>query len=343
MPDKKVNLDAVKKALTFFNLGEPYSIGALGGTATPKFAVEVPEGRFVLRIRPDQFAHEDMIRFDHESLWRLVERGLPVPCPRKRSDGTSWIRLAEGVYEVLSWVEGKPFKWEDLVAVANVGQFLARFHSVLADDIPLGKEGMLREDHPDLLDGYIRMLKGLCSDKDRLGQIGRIGDQLEMVRSALDGELYPRLPKAVIHGDIHPGNIKFMHSRVSAVYDFDYLSLQARVRDVVDALMFFAAHRDKLMNPDDIYSLTQPFAFDFERAKVLLSSYQRLGKVVDVEWEAMPWLVRSQWIQIRLRGSRKVPQADKVSFVLDRFFEMIEWLDQEADDFFGRLQARLVQ
>ena len=66
----------------------------------------------------------------------------------------------------------------------------------------------------------------------------RLAEQLDAVRSALDEGLYPKLPKAVIHGDIHPGNVKFKGSRVAAVYDFDYLSLQARIRDIVDAIIF---------------------------------------------------------------------------------------------------------
>ena len=152
--------------------------------------------------------------------------------------------------------------------------------------------------------------------------------------------MYPNLPRAVIHGDIHPGNVKFQGASVTAVYDFDYLSLQARCRDLVDALMFFAANRRHALNPDDIRSLTQPFVLNPKWASWLMGGYQQAHRLTDLEWAALPWLFRSQWLQIRLRGGRKVPRQEKLVFVMDDFFELIASLDHEAEDFFGALRLR---
>ena len=52
----------------------------------------------------------------------------------------------------------------------------------------------------------------------------------------------------------------------------------------------------------------------------------------------LPLFLRSQWLQIRLRGSRKVPPRERVSFVLNRFFDLIEWLDLQGPTFFDRLR-----
>ena len=54
----------------------------------------------------------------------------------------------------------------------------------------------------------------------------------------------------------------------------------------------------------------------------------------------IPWILRSQWCQMRLRGSRKVPQDKKVSYVLDRFFEQIDWLDKQAPAFMADVRTR---
>ena len=333
--------DSVAGVMAAFNLGKPACVWPLGGTATPKFAVEVPNGRFVVRVRPCEFAQEPTIRFDHEMLWRLAQAGLPVPCPQKRLDQTSWFHLGEHVVEVLSYVEGQPFEENDYDAIGNVGQFLARFHTTLNDDIPHGKDGFIREDHPDLLVEYVTQLGRLCNTKTQTAQIRQIDQQLDIVRDKLDSGLYARLPRAVVHGDIHPGNLQFRDSRVSAVYDFDYLSLQARTRDVCDAVMFFASRRNSIIDPDDIHSLTQPFEPDFERTLILLKGYQDIVKLTEIEIQTLPLLIRSVWIQIRLRGSRKVRQGEKVSFVLDGFFEPIDWLDHHAEVFFEQLRVRL--
>ncbi|MCK4628365.1 MAG: phosphotransferase [Sedimentisphaerales bacterium] len=333
--------DEIKEVIKAAVSAVPTSVRALGGTATPKFDVRTSNGRFVLRIRPAEFSDENLIRFDHEVLWRLHRVGLPVPYPHKRPDGTSWFVSGRHVWEVLSWVEGEPFDINDLQAIYNLGRFLAQFHATLRDNIPFGKAGWRREDHPDLMVEYLRQLGTLCSGSAEENEITRIGNQIDLVKETLDGGLYEKLPEAIIHGDIHPGNLRFRDSHVSAVYDFDYISLQARARDVSDGLMFFAARRPSIMNPDDIYSLTQPFECDFERSRVFLDGYQQIIKLTDLEWSALPLLIRSRWLQIRLRGSRKVKKEQKILFVLDRFFELIEWLDERGADFFHRLRTVL--
>ena len=128
----------VRAVLDEFGLGAPLRIARLGGTATPKFEVETGAGRFAVRVRPGKFAEEGMVRFDYEVLRRLAAQGMPVPCPQKRPNGSTWLRLGSHVIEVLSWVEGEPFQWDDLEAVRNVGEFLSRFHAAFADDVPPG-------------------------------------------------------------------------------------------------------------------------------------------------------------------------------------------------------------
>lgn len=340
MSDDQSLHGSVEEVLRAFGLGAPSDIRRLGGTATPKFAAQVRGGRFVVRARPAGFADEMFIRFDHECLWRLVNRGLPVPSPQRRADGTSWFRTEAGVFEVLSWAEGESFHEGDRAAITALGRFLARFHLALGDDIPAGKEGVRREDHPDLLVPYVGQLRELARTPPEIAQVAGLVEQLELVRNNLDQELYPKLPQAVIHGDIHPGNVKFKGAQVAVVYDFDYMNTQARCRDLVDALMFFAASRRQPLNPDGIYSLTQRFVPNAEWSSWLLDGYQQVSRLTDLEWSALPWLIRSQWLQIRLRGSRKVPPEQKLHFVMDGFFEVVAWLDNEADDFFRVLRSR---
>ena len=331
----------VRTILDEFALGSPARIDRLGGTATLKFAAETGVGRFVVRVRPEEFAEEGMVQFDHDVLRRLAAQDMPVPCPQERPGGTTWLRLGGRVVEVLSWIEGEPFRWDDLESLRNVGRFLARFHAALIHDIPPGKEAFLREDHPDLLMPYVEQVKARCRTSDQRASVERIGEQIELVRREYDGKLRPQLPMAVIHGDIHPGNVMFRGSQVAAVYDFDYLSVEARVRDLCDALMFFASRHDAPLDPDDIHSLTQPFRFDLRRWTVLIGGYQDVNRLEDREWQAIPLIVRSLWIQNRLRGSRKVPQEERLPFVLHRCFDVIQWLDQDATGYLERLRKRL--
>lgn len=324
--------------LAAFGLGQAMDVQPLGGTAARKWNVLTERGRFVIRRRPDEFAGSGSVRFDHAVLRRLDAAGFPVPCPVGAADGSTALVRDDGTYEVLRWIEGEPFPDGDPEAIAEVGRFLAEFHQTLTTDFPAGKEGQLREDHPDRLTPYLAALDSLATDAGQRQQLQVIEAQLNLVRRELDQRLYATLPRAVIHGDFHPGNVRFRAGRVAALYDFDYLGAQARAHDVSDGLMFFASRRRQPLNPDDIRSLTQPFVPDAERCQRLLAAYQTVSRLTEAEWEALPWLIRSRWLQMRLRGSRKVPPAEKVAFVLEGFFEVINWLDNEGSGFFQSLR-----
>ena len=333
--------EVVLRVLEAYGLDRPVEIQAAGGTASPKWAVTAAGRRLLVRVRPSELADADSIRFDHTALGRLAEAGLPVPTPLATVEGATWLCLEGRVYEVLTWVDGEPFAESNRDTSFAVGALLARFHRVLAEDAPAGKAGMLREDHPDLLQPYAAGLRRLTSDGDQRRQLDALSRQLDYVRDRLDGGLYASLPHCVVHGDFHPGNVRFRGSEVAAVYDFDYLSVQARARDVGDGLMFFAAARETPLDPDRIRSLTQPFRLDRDRCLLLLQGYQSTAALTAPEWQALPLLIRSRWLQMRLRGARKVPESEKVAFVLDRLFEVIDWLDCEGDAFFSELRAAL--
>ena len=325
--------------LAAFGLGRALDVQPLGGTAARKWNVLTERGRFVVRRRPDELADAASVGFDHAVLRRLEAAGFPVPCPASTADGRTAVVRDDGTYEVLRWIEGDPFPDGDAEAIAEAGAFLARFHKALADDFPVGKDGRPREDHPDLMTPYVASLKPLAGDADRQ-PLQAVEAQLSLVRRELDQRLYAALPRAIIHGDFHPGNVRFHGGRVAALYDFDYVAVQARARDVGDALIFFASQRRQPLNPDDIRSLTQPFVPDAARCQRLLAAYQTMSRLTESEWDALPWLIRSRWLQMRLRGSRKVPSAEKACFVLDGVFEVINWLDNEGGAFFQSLRRQ---
>jgi Ser/Thr protein kinase RdoA (MazF antagonist) len=337
-PGTSTSADIVIEVLAAFGLGPVSDLLLLGGTATRKWRVVTAQGQFVVRRRPDEFAKGGAASFDHAVLRRLHAAGFPVPCPLAGPGDVTVLVRDGAMYEVLHWIEGEPFRESTPEVMAELGHFLASFHRTLADDFPPGKEGCLREDHPDLLEPILVTIDELACEARERQQVAALGAQMSLVRRELDQRLYGSLPRAIIHGDFHPGNVRFLGSSVAALYDFDYLGVQARVRDVSDALMFFASRRRQPLDPNDIRSLTQPFFPDAVLCRQLLQAYQAVSRLTEGEWEALSWLIRSRWLQMRLRGSRKVPPAEKVSFILDGVFEVVDWLDGPGSDFFQQLR-----
>jgi Ser/Thr protein kinase RdoA (MazF antagonist) len=208
---------------------------------------------------------------------------------------------------------------------------------------PAGKEAFIREDHPDSLQPYYQALWERPESRGREPELERLGRELERVRGHLSDGLYATLPAALVHGDFHPGNVRFDPEGVCAVYDFDYLSRQARVRDLSDALLFFARQsglHDSPSDTSDIRSLTRSTTPDPQKSAAILAAYTRQSPLIHEEWRALPWLMRSRWLQIRLRGARKVPPEEKVNFVLDDLFHLPQWLDEFGAAFFAELRQK---
>jgi hypothetical protein len=49
--------------------------------------------------------------------------------------------------------------------------------------------------------------------------------------------------------------------------------------------------------------------------------------------------MRSRWIQMRLRGSRKVPLHEQPEFVIKDMLFVLDWISTSGPDFFGQLQS----
>jgi Ser/Thr protein kinase RdoA (MazF antagonist) len=102
--------------------------------------------------------------------------------------------------------------------------------------------------------------------------------------------------------------------------------------------MFFASDRASPFETDDIRDLTQPFTPNLVSAQNLLTGYQSITPLTDSEWQALPLILRSRWIQMRLRGSRKVPESEQLDFVLTDFFVVTDWLNEAGRNFFTQLR-----
>ncbi len=328
----------ITEVASAYGLGAVQSIQALGGTATPKWTINTCDARYVARIRPDEFSDASQSILTHQALIKLADAGLPVPRPLLQSSGETLYNHGDSVIEVLDWIDGDIWKGGSPEAFHNLGVFLAKFHATLGHDFMEASATKLREDHPDALQSLMDALLARSRDTKSRDQLSAINDLLLQGRAELEATLYPSLPRAVIHGDFHPGNVRFSGSEIAALYDFDYLAVQARSRDIIDALMFFASDRSTLLEPDDIRSLTQPFTPNFTASRAVLAGYQTIKPLTSDEWIALPLLIRSRWIQMRLRGSRKVPASEQLAFVLTDFFVVTDWLSGVGRNFFAQLR-----
>lgn len=85
---------------------------------------------------------------------------------------------------------------------------------------------------------------------------------------------YQRIPKITIHGDYHPGNLKFQREKVVGMFDFDWTKIDTRCFDVSLALNYFCTSWNKA--PDEKLLLN--------RVELFLQAYQQTFKKIAARW-----------------------------------------------------------
>jgi Ser/Thr protein kinase RdoA (MazF antagonist) len=325
--------ELIVKVLDFYpSIGKLQTVERGGGTAGRNLIFTADNKKYFLRGRNPNYSTEQETIYDHSLMKYLAEKGFPVPKPILSSENKTWVKLNGRIYELYEYIPGRRFNPQSLLDLQSLGIALARYHEAVNGFKPQGLKPRVekREDHPELIKPILEdMLKDAKSSV--LKTIKYLLDQLLLIQENMSDERYLQLPQLIIHGDFHPANIIFGYDNKIYFTDFDWAGMQAKARDIVDGIMFFAAKREKPIHINDIVSLTQPFEIDFQRSKIFLNAYREIKKVYKEEIEALPWLIRSRWIQERAKGSRKVPQEKRLQYLVERCEEPLYWLDKWQD------------
>lgn len=224
----------------------------------------------------------ERIRFEHALLLALEQRGFslsPKPVPAPGGETIVTLKGAAGKGEgesrhfaVFTWLEGRdPYAWDDprwgaddLQAAACA---LARYHGVIADW--RAPEAWCK---PRLAD-EMRALPRRWFRAETDGWDTAFGEVflacreelLQLLQAAIvPPAVYDALPHLAVHGDYHPGNLKFGRGGVTGVFDFDWANVDSRCFDVALALVYFCASWD---GPKD-------GVLDLDKARSFLAAYQ---------------------------------------------------------------------
>jgi len=305
-----------------------YEIGPLtsppepgGGTANANLKIAASSGTYFLKRRNPRYAKESFVAFDHALMEHLAPYRVGTPLAVMSREKRRWIRLGEDVYELFPYQPGGPHDRHSLEQIASAGRSLALFHQgVRSFSPPPGKEWP-RYDDPRLIWEGIEAMEGELKRRLALNDFIYLMEQVALVERELPDERYHRLPKRVVHGDYHPGNLKFLGANVSGIFDLDWATLQPRIRDLADGLFLFAGVRASDIDASDIYSLTQTWQPSIERAQVFLEAYLARESLIPEEMEALPLFVRARWLYCRVQGMAKVAPEQRADYFCDGLLE----------------------
>jgi len=118
-------------------------------------------------------------------------------------------------------------------------------------------------------------------------------DISERLKKALPQKSYDTLPHLTIHGDYHPGNLKFREDRVVGQFDFDWANFDARCFDVVLALSYFCSIWDGLEDGKLRLSKVAAFLESYQGAAFWKHDPNLLGPLTEQELAWMPDMIQA--------------------------------------------------
>lgn len=339
-------LSEVYEVLAGYGVGKVHEVQVAGGTAGKCWRVIAATGSYFLRCRGTRTSSREALKFDHGLRRHLLSRGVATAEPLTTTSGDTWVYADGRAFELYPFVDGRVFA-ETRYELADTGRALACFHVAATDfaarasydPVPaqFGNAapqvgGSSRMDDPDLM---LAAYEQLARDDPALVCVVREASRLAREYTVSQ---YETLPRWLIHGDYHPGNLLYAHSgEVAGIFDLDWACEHTRSRDLADGIYYFGGRRAEPFDGASIWSMTDAVELDLETAAVFVQAYRETAAVEPQEIRAIPLALRARLLAERLEGSAKVPPEQRSRFIARDLEVPLGWLDAYGEELIRRL------
>ena len=329
-----------REILASYDIGEVQEVHVAGGTAGKCWRVTSTTGRYFLRCRGPRTSSRQAVEFDHGFRRHLLARGVPTAAPIVTGSSETWVLTDGRAFELYRFVDGRSFGGSraELVETARA---LAHFHQAAAEYPARGSfnpvpaqfaiaapevGGSERMDDPELM---AAAFERLARDEPALDYAV---EQARRLTREYGGSVYGALPRWLIHGDYHPGNLLYSDSgKLAGIFDLDWACEHTRSRDLADGVYYLAGRRDEF-DGSSIESMTEAVQPDMDDALLFLRTYSEIAPLEPEEVRAIPLALRARWLAERLEGSAKVTPERRVWFITRDLERPLEWLDAHEEE-----------
>ena len=222
-----------------------------GSRRSPKILLQTAKGRYLLKRRALGRDRPARVTFSQTLLRHLYQKGFHVPrLIRVHDTGDSKLIHGGRVYEVFEYVDGEHYD-ESLEQTEHAGKTLARLHRAL--------RGFQTAWHPTS-SGYhdsrrvragLQMVPAAVSSHDSvsgyeaelLSLIQELRERYDAAAEKVNGLGFADWESELVHGDWHPGNLRFRDGKVCAVLDFDSARRYPLIADLANGILQFSMLR----------------------------------------------------------------------------------------------------
>lgn len=318
----------ITRVLSYYDLGSIERVAATGHGFVNETAIVVTRyGRFVVRRNHYRFSLASVC-YRHCLIDHLCQRSFPTARLVRNTNGSTVTIIDGRIYEVQEYVHGTDFEPGRSGQIAEVGATLAFYHQAVVD-LPPPEDMAL----PRYAPARITSLTEGLYERDVMGELHAdlawYDGRASALRSALSDQQYDALPRVLIHGDMHPDNVRFAGDRVVALLDFDQVERDARIVDLADALVGFTT---KALPSESASWGVFRGPLDIPQATNLVCSYGRTAPLLPNEIAALPVLIEVLWLRGELGRVISTPEGapDYHAAVLAQGRRFSEWMQQHT-------------
>ena len=288
-----VTTDDLTRFLSGYDLGELLSYkGIAEGVENSNFLVHTSTGNYILTLYEKRVAEQDL-PFFIALMGHLAARGINCPQPVTNRQGGALGRLAGRPAAIVTFLDGLWVRRPTAANCAALGEALARLHLAGADFTMKRKNALT-------IDAWRPLYETARprGDSVRNGLCAEIAAELDRLDTR-----WPRdLPAGVIHADLFPDNVFFLHDQLSGLIDFYFACTDMLAYDVAVCLNAWC------FEPDHSYNVT--------KGRAMLQAYAQVRALSDAEREALPLLARGaalRFLLTRLVDWLAVPEGALVN------------------------------
>ena len=272
-----VAFEDLERLLGDYAIGEPKSFkGIAEGVENSNFLLQTTTGDYILTLYEKRVSADDLPFFlgllDH-----LAVRGVACPLPVQTRSGARWIELNGRPAAVLTYLDGLSLRRPEAGHCAAVGTALAELHEA-GRDFPLHRPNALS------LAGWHTLANATLGEAD--GVQKGLAELIALSLKGLDAQWPTGLPSGVIHADLFPDNVLFLHDQVSGLIDFYFACNDAYAYDLAIMLNAWCFETDG--------------AYNVTKGRALVNAYHARRPLSQAEFDALPVLARGAALRFLL-------------------------------------------
>ena len=289
----EVSDEALRDFLALYDIGDVISFkGIAEGVENSNFLLRTAASQFILTLYEKRVRPADL-PFFIGLMEHLAKRGVTCPQPVRNRAGEALGELAGRPAAIVTFLDGLWVRRPTVRHCSEVGQALARMHLAGAD---FG----LRRVNALSLAGWPPLLHAAEARADEVAP--RMGEESATELAFLQAHWPAGLPTGVIHADLFNDNVFFLGEKLSGLIDFYFACNDALAYDLAVCLSAWC------FEPDN--------EFNVSKGRALISAYERVRPLSEIEVEALPILARGaalRFMLTRLVDWLNVPLGAKVA------------------------------